>query len=346
MKRHLWGLALTGMLIGVAGCATDPTADISGTPARIVPSYSKLFLFPGDSVNVVVEVRDEQGSSLPIPVTVSSSDASVAAVRADSLPPFEDTRFWVRADGVGGSKITLTAEGISSEVLVSVFPEVFEGNVSVVTSAILDTVVINVAASGLAFVPEGTPTDVLIGGTPTRTVALTADEIRVLPLSIAPVTNATYTVRNMLFLPGTEYEAVIAALDGETTIDVSGEDNEPGNNDPATATPIVVGGPALEGLMSSTDVADIFTFTLSAPASVTITFSFNGGGSDPDIDAYLLDDTVNNWCELDNGCAMATGSQPEETTTDVLPAGTYYIWLDWWAAGASTGNQWYRLRVQ
>ena len=60
MKRHLWGLALAGVLIGFAGCATDPTDSISGTPARIVPTYSKMFMFPGDSLVVTAQVRDEQ----------------------------------------------------------------------------------------------------------------------------------------------------------------------------------------------------------------------------------------------------------------------------------------------
>lgn len=339
MKRHLWGLALAGMLIGFAGCATDPTSDLSGTPDRIVPTYSKMFMFPGDSLVVTAQVRDEQGTALAIPVTVSSSDAAVAAVGDDPLEPYEDTRFYVRGDGVGGATLTLTAEGVSAEILVSVFPDFFEGDVTVVSSAILDTVVIDVGTSGLLFVPG--ETEVTIDGTPARIVAESTQELKVIPRTVAALTDVTLNISTLVFLEGTEYEAAITALDAANPVSVSGEDNEPGNDASATATPITLGAP-LEGLITDTDVRDWLVFTLAADRSVDITVVFDGGGGDPDIDVVLRDAAL----AAAGGCSMETGAQPEECTTTVLPAGTYYVRLDLWDSGAATPPHWYRVTVQ
>jgi hypothetical protein len=347
MKRHLWGLALAGMLIGAAGCFTDPTADIAGAPDRIVPTYSQLLLFPGDSLVVTAQVRDEQGAALAIPVTVSSSDPAVAAVGEDPLAPYEDTRFFVRAEAPGGATVTLTAEGLTTEMIVSVFPLVFEGDVSVVSSAILDTVVIGVGATGLEFVADtaggATLTEVLIDEEPTRLVSITPTEIKVIPLTVDGYADATMTLNGLLFLPGTQYAATIATLDAADPVTTGPEDNEPGNDDPGTATPITVGGAALEGLITADDVDDFFVFTLAADASVTVTVEFNGAGGDPDLDVYVLNAAGGGFCVLD-GCAMATGSQPEEWT-GTLPAGTYTVLVELWDSGAEAVPHWYRVKI-
>jgi hypothetical protein len=339
MKRHLWGLALAGVLIGVAGCASDPTADISGTPARIVPTYTKMFMFPGDSLVVTAQVRDEQGGSLPIPVTVTSSDAAIAAVGEDPLPPLEDTRFWVRAEGAGGATLTLTVEGVTEEILVAVFPDVFEGDVSVVTTAVLDTVVLGVGTSGLQFIPGETA--VLIDGAAARIVSATADEIKAIPMTVAALTDVTLTVENVLFLPGTEFESTIATLDGAAPVSVTGEDNEPGNNVSGTASPLVLGTP-FEGLIDGQDVRDYLSFTLATDRSVDIIISFDGTGGNPDIDAALRNSALGSA----GGCSMGTAAQPEECTTSVLTAGTYYVRIDWYDSGSATPPHWYRVLVQ
>lgn len=348
MKRHLWGLAVVGVLIGVAGCAGDPTESISGTAARIVPTYSKLFLFPGDSVIVTAEVRDEQGGSLPVDVTAASSDASVAAVVDDPLAPVVQARFWVRGDGVGGAKVTLTAGGLSSEILVSVFPDVFQGDVAVSTTAILDTVTIGVGSSGLKFVADTAGgadlTTVAIDDEPARILSLTPDEVKVLAMSTGALTDVALTISNMVFLEGTEYESTIGSLDAENPISISGEDNEPGNDDPASGTAITVGGAALEGLITESDIDDFFVFTLAAPATVSISVVFDGGGGDPDLDVFVLSAAGAGFCVLD-GCAMATGSQPEEFT-GTLPAGTYTVLIEYYDSGDATAPFWYRIRIE
>lgn len=341
MKRHLWGLGLAGLLIGLASCAKNPTESISGTPARIVASYSKLFLFPGDSITVVAEVRDEQGSSLPIPVTAASSDAAVVGLSDANQPPWEDTRFWIRADGVGGAMVTLTAEGVSTEILVSVFPDFFEGDVSVVSTAILDTVVIDVGSSGLVFVPG--ETSVSIDGTAARIVAESTTQIKAIPRTVGALTDVTLTIETVVFLEGTDYEASIASLDAANPLSVSGEDNEPGNDDPATATPITIGGAALEGLITDTDIDDFFVFTLAAPTSISIEVTFDGGGGDPDLDVFLLNAAGGGFCVLD-GCGMATGAMPEDFT-GVLPAGTYTVLVELYDSGADTPPHWYRIKI-
>lgn len=339
MKRHLWGLALAGVLIGLAGCAKDPTASISGTPTRIVPQYSKLFLFPGDSVAVTVAVRDEQGTTMAIPATITSDDETIVSVRGEDQPPQAVTRFWARAEGVGGTKIEATAEGLTNSILVSVFPAVFEGDISVISSAILDTVVIDVGTSGLVFIP-GTST-VSIDGGPARIVAESATQIKALALTVDAVAAATVTVTDMIFLEGTEYESTIAELDAASPIALTGEDNEPENNNSATATPITVGGAGVEGLLAPSDARDWLTFTLATDRSVDILMTFDGTGGSPDLDAYLRNAALSSV----GGCSMGTGSQPEECTTSVLPAGTYFIRLDFYDSGSATPPHWYRVTV-
>lgn len=342
MKRHLWGLALAGVVFAVAACAKDPTASINGTPARIVPTFSKMFLFPGDSLLVLAEVRDSQGVPLPIIAEASSADPAVVGVSDAYIPPLQQARFYVRAEAVGGAKVILSAANLTDTILVSVFPAVFQGDVSIATGGLLDTVTVSVGTSGLVFIPG--ETNVLIDGEATRIVSSTADQIQVIPLTIDALTDVTLTVENMTFLEGTQYESTIESLDAENNIDVSGEDNEPGNNDPATATPITVGGAALEGLSAEGDPDDFFTFTLAAPATVDISVQFDGLGGDPDIDAYLLNAAADNFCVLD-GCAMGTGSQPEEYTA-TLAAGTYTIYINWFGDGAATPPHWYRLKIE
>lgn len=341
MKRHLWGLGLAGLLIGLAGCAGDPTDSISGTPTRIVPNYSQVFLFPGDSILVLAEVRDAQGVALPVIATVASEDETVVGVTDAYVPPLQQTRFYIRGDAVGGAKVTLTAEGLTETILVSVFPVVFEGDVSVVTSAILDTVVINVGSSGLLLVPG--ETQVLIDDTPARIVTESPTEFKVIPRTVDPLTDVTLTIETLVFLEGTEYESAITSLDAADPIDISGEDNEPGNDDPTTATPITVDGAALEGFITESDIDDFFVFTLAAQTTITITATFDGGGVDPDLDVFLLNASGGGFCALD-GCAMATGSMPEEFT-GTLPAGTYTVLVEFFDAGAADEPFWYRVKI-
>lgn len=342
MKRHLWGLALAGVLIGLAGCAGDPTESISGTPTRIVSTYSQVFLFPGDSILVQAEVRDAQDVALPIFATVASADEAIVGVTEAYAPPLAQTRFYIRGDAVGGAKVVLSAEALRDTILVAVFPRVFEGDVTVVGTAILDTVVINVGSSGLLFIPGETV--VSVDGTPARIVAEAADEIKVIPRTIDPLADVALTIENMVFLDGTEYEANITSLDAADPIDVNGEDNEPGNNDAATATAITVGGAALEGFIDGSDVDDFFVFTLAAPATVSISVLFDGGGGDPDVDVFLLNAAGGGICTLDD-CDMATGANPEEWT-GALPAGTYTVLVELYDPGADAPPHWYRVRLQ
>lgn len=343
MKRHLWGLALAGVLVGLAGCSADPTDSISGTAARIVPTYSKMFLFPGDSLLVFAKVVDDQGVALPIVATATSATEGIVGVSEANLQPLQQARFFVRGDGVGGGRVILTGAGLTDTILVSVFPDVFQGDVSVVSTAILDTVVVGVGSSGLLFVPG--ETTVAVDGVAARIVAESDQEIKALVRSTKALTDVTLTIENMVFLPGTEFESNIAELDAENPITVPGEDNEPGNDDPATATPIVVGGAALEGLITGTDVDDFFSFTLAASTTITITVEFDGGGGDPDLDVFLLNASGGGFCVLDNGCAMATGSQPEEFT-GTLAAGTYTLLVELFDEGAAEFPLWYRVRIQ
>jgi hypothetical protein len=342
MKRHLLGLAVVGLVVAATGCAKDPTSSLKGTPTRIVASLSKAVLTEGDSVLVTAQVLDQQDVPLGITPDVASADPAMIAITDANRPPLNDARFYIKGLAAGAGAVTVSTGGVSTDIAVVVFPLTFGGTMSVATTGQLDTVTI-AASSLIGF--DDAATTVEIEGVHTQLISITSTEIKVLALNPAAVAGATVTLNDVVFLPGTADESPIGSIDAAATIDVTGEANEPGNNDPATATAMTVDG-SVDGVLTSTDVDDFFVFTLTAAAALDITVTFNGAGADPDIDAYLLGPApVNdNYCDLD-GCAMGTGAQPEHTTTGVLAAGTYYLYINLYDAGDEAEPHWYRATI-
>jgi len=343
MQRHFFGLAAVAGILVAAGCASDPTGDLSGDPARIVTSLSRVFLQPGDSTLVTAEVRDAQGVGLATLPEVTSADPGIIEVMVSDLPPFLQRRFYVKSVGAGTGRVILTAGSVSDTVGAVAFPATFDGAITVTAGDRLDTVTI-AAGSLIGFDTTGSTT-VLINGEPTLLVSRTATEVKVLALSTAAITGATVTLQDAVFLPGTD-DIELAEIDADQTINISGEADEPGNDDPGDAPgAIALGGEAV-GSLTASDVDDYFVLTLAAPAAITITTSFAATGSDPDIDVFLLNATGGGFCVLDNNCAMATGANPEAYTTAVLPAGTYMVLVELFDIGDADEPTWYRLRIQ
>jgi hypothetical protein len=342
MHRHLLGLAVAAGVLAAAGCASDPTGDLSGEPARIVTSLDKVFLQPGDSTLITAELRDAQGVPLPTLPDVASADPSVVSVTIADLPPLPVRRFYLKGVGAGSVNVTLSAGSITHTITAVAFPPSFDGAITVTPGDRLDTVTI-AASSVVGF--DATGTTVLINDEPTLPVSLTATEVKVLALSTAPATGATVTLVDVVFLPGTE-DVALAEIDAAQTIDISGEADEPGNNAFDGAPGAIMLGGEVVGSLTATDVDDYFVLTLAAPATITFTGVFDGTGGDPDIDIYLLDDTGENFCDLDD-CDAGTSAQPETATSlIVLPAGTYYLNVNLFDVGDATEPVWYRLSVQ
>jgi hypothetical protein len=344
MQRHLLGLAALAMVLGAAGCVNDPTSDLSGTPTRIVASYAKLLMTEGDTVGVTAELHDAQGAPLNlVPVASSATPAVVDVVSQHQATPQPYLQFSVAGVAAGAGLIILSYEGVAPDTItVAVFPVSFDGAVAVKTGGQLDTVTI-AAGSVVSFDPATTTVD--IEGVPARLLSVTANAITAIARNAGAVAAATVTLNNVLFLAGTADETPIQSIDADATPDIRGEANEPANNDPSTAPVIGVNGPYVEGLISSGDADDFWAFTLAADATVTAQLDFDGDGGSPDIDMYLLGPapTNDNYCDLDN-CDAASGAQPEIASAD-LAAGTYYVYVNFYAAGSGTEPFYYKLTV-
>ncbi len=343
MQRHLLGLAALAVVLGAAGCVKDPTSGLAGTPTRIVASYAKLLMTEGDTVRVTAELRDEQGAPLNImPVASAPTPAVVDVVDQEQASPQPYLQFDVAGVAAGAGIIVLSYENLADTITVAVFPVVFDGAVAVKTGGQLDTVTI-AAGSVVSFDPAATT--VTIDGEPARMLTVTADAITAIARNTGAVATAQITIDNVVFLAGTSDETPIQSIDAEATPAIRGESTEPANNDPATAPTVAAVNGLVEGLISSTDADDFWAFTLATPADVTIEVSFDDDGGSPDIDVYLLGPAPvgDNYCDLD-GCSMGTGAQPEGGTF-TLPAGTYYVDVEWFDDGDATGPFYYKLKV-
>jgi hypothetical protein len=117
------------------------------------------------------------------------------------------------------------------------------------------------------------------------------------------------------------------------------------NNDPATAPVItangdyfvVVSGACVNGVGGAgTDCDDFFKVTNSggAPATITVNVAWLTG---PDIDAYGLDPTFD-FCTYDDGCAAATGANPEQFEMTIPAGETWFIYINLWAPAGTTST--------
>ena len=90
----------------------------------------------------------------------------------------------------------------------------------------------------------------------------------------------------------------------------------------ADAELLVVSGATFAGKFSGDDADDTFFVTVPADGTFDVSIAFT---EDSDIDAYMTQDFVLNFCSDDFfACSTATGDNPETVTT-TLPAGDYEI---------------------
>jgi cysteine-rich repeat protein len=124
------------------------------------------------------------------------------------------------------------------------------------------------------------------------------------------------------------------AGDGCTSCVIDGTTPEIEPNDSeATATPQIAGTTSFVGAISPIGDHDYFTFTLAAAATVTLATHDISSPATCSFDSYIYledstfalvasnDDTATNTCSLLSGLA--------------LPAGTYYVWVQRYADGAT-----------
>lgn len=100
MRRYLLGLAATAVAL-TAGCVSDPTGDLAGTPARIITSLSQGTVRVGDSILVTAQLRDAQNVTLAIQPEVSSQTPAVLSVSTVNAAPVPELRFYVKGLAFG-----------------------------------------------------------------------------------------------------------------------------------------------------------------------------------------------------------------------------------------------------
>lgn len=308
MTRQFWALAAVGGL-ALAGCATDPTSSLQGTPTRIQASASLIQLNQGDSVLVTATTVDAQGVPLAVIPTASSATTDIVTVSEANQPPLSQARFYVKGGDAGVGTVNLSAGGANASLTVIVFPLEFAGAVTVNTAGRLDTVVVSSSAV-LSF--DSTAAEVFIDGGATKLISRSATELKVVALSRGALTGATVTVTNLVFLAGTENETDVAELDAAATVNISGEPDEPANDSRATATTVTSGSTTV-GSVGTGDASDFFAFAVTNGQTIAITIAFTDG---PDIDGLLYNPsgtvvavafTLNN-PETINHTASATGN--------------------------------------
>jgi len=108
----------------IAGCAKDPTGDLSGSAASIATSFNLVKIRTGDSLLVTAEVRDGQDvgvAETPVPTTGNSG---VATLTDAYLPPLWQARFYIKGIAAGTTQVTVSAPSdasVSTPIEVVVF---------------------------------------------------------------------------------------------------------------------------------------------------------------------------------------------------------------------------------
>jgi len=206
MKRHFFGAvgSLTALLL-VAGCASDPTANLRGDIASVLISRTYFELDVGETIRLNAKAYDSQGNVVGTLPTISVDDESVATVTIDTLTsgdPLPETDFVITAVAGGSVVVTATAGGVSSTADGIIFPPLTDsqywptftldatGAVDMITVTASDLIKFDAASSA-----------VLSNGVAAVTLSRTEEQITVAVISAAPLTDAAVSVSNLQFVP-------------------------------------------------------------------------------------------------------------------------------------------------
>jgi len=166
-QRKAW-LAAGLLALVAAACFSDPTSDLRSGPVAIVTTYTTVSVKAGDSVDVRGVVKDAQGNPLPVGgAQWTSADPTVAVVNPDTValaPGDIFTRAFIRGvnNQAGVTTVTVTAQGISASVRVSVLPKTFPGAVTITGTVGPDTILVNRPPPQTALVVPYTAGDTLV----------------------------------------------------------------------------------------------------------------------------------------------------------------------------------------
>lgn len=324
MKRHFFGAvgSLAAVLL-VAGCATDPTADLRGDIASVLISRSYVELDVGETVRLYAKAYDSQGNVVGTLPTISVDDPAVATITIDTVTtgdPLPQTDFVVEAIGAGRVTITATAGSATGTTDLIAFPTAFTGSVSVAASGLGWDVVTVTATSNVKFDPSATTAT--IGGLEAYIHSITADQLRLVHSGPDAVTGATVHLDNLVFLD--EFEA---NLDASTTVDISAFQNYLNEEYDLAAAPDLTAGPfplVIYGLVTSGAPDVIGKFAPAVDLSLTSTVYW--ADHDTDIDVF--------WTDAGDSfvdCLGCGGSNPETGSWTIVGGDTNYYYVELWS---------------
>ena len=163
MNRILRGAVVFAASALVWACSTEPEQTLGGDPDHLVLDPAVIIVEEGGTEEVFVRLVDQQGTSLPTEFSVTAAGPQVT-VTADPLhrpiyaadgslvtsPANTDLRLQVVGAALGTTTFTVTAEGLSQEVTVTVVPSDLTATFTPVAPLAGDTVTITLPA-GLQF---------------------------------------------------------------------------------------------------------------------------------------------------------------------------------------------------
>lgn len=165
MKRFVTTILAAAAL---TACFDDPTEPLRDSPDRLTLSRSAVTLTSGDSIQLQVELKDDQGNQLPLgAVTWTSADPTIASVSSTGKLPgelAERASVLGVTNAPGTTLITVAVGGISDSVRVTVLPASFSGTAAVTGTVAADTIFVGTTPPDtLAFMAGDTITLTLSG---------------------------------------------------------------------------------------------------------------------------------------------------------------------------------------
>lgn len=136
-------LGLVGVVAAVvAGCKSDPTNSVVGTPARVGFQFRTLRITVADSTPTFATVLDQGSNPLVNPVTITACDpTTIAVAHVASGAPLVQTNFYVKGMKYGTACVVATANGLTDTMQVAALPD------HITVSSGPDTVVSGVPAT-------------------------------------------------------------------------------------------------------------------------------------------------------------------------------------------------------
>ena len=348
MNRILRGavvLAASGL---VWACNTEPEAVEGGTPDKIVSDPAVLFVPLGSTKEILFRLVDQQGTSLSTEFDVTPG-AAIVAVEADtSFRPVygpngvvqantnnTELRLEVTANALGTTTITITGEGKTLSIPVTVTPVSITPVLSNAAPSVAEPVTVT-AEAGLTFSAGSQLVDA--AGVPVAYTVGVAPDGTSMTVVFLPGTSGDFRITNVIpaYAPalGVDLPSTVTfATAGTIGAGLTGTDAiataptlTPANNDNTVG--VVDVGTSFAGASGEGDGARYYKLIVEEDGHYGVTITWPGG---KDLGVFLYD-TDGAYLGI-SGDAGGLDDGTENFAADLV-AGTYYIGVVYFNYGA------------